>query len=376
MVRHTQLQRKISLQDFGQTNTGGETEWEMTTEAQALFQRLKAYEAEERIFERQKLQLESGGAKRSLRRSFIELFTTSTVGLGIKSAGQGSQDSKDQSKFRSAIISAYDSRDPNPNTSFLWDPILKKFISELDTQTAHLFAYAHGQATMDAIFGPMDSSELFSPLNGLLLCREIEDLFDKGFFAIVPHLSDHPSEEEISAWNNSPAKEYKIRILNFKHQKIDKIIHPTVTEENLTWRSLDGANVEFRNNFRPRARYLYFHFCLQILRLSWGQQQKQAETLKKELGMVFWGTPGRYLPRNMLRAFVDEMGHEYEALLEGAMEDETDVDVAGADNGDSEILLATAVDQIKAPARGDTDTEDEDVDEDGDEDEDNDATGF
>lgn len=49
----------------------------------------------------------------------------------------------------------------------------------------------------------------------------------------------------------------------------------------------------------------------------------------------------------MLRALVDELGPEYEALLEGAMEDETDTDVAGADNGDSDVLLAAASDQIK-----------------------------
>ena len=364
MVEHTQLQRKISIQAFGQTNTGGETAWEKTPEAQNLYQQIKAYEAEERMFERQNVRLAAGGAKKALRRSFLELFTTSKIGLGINSGGQGKRDSGEQSKFCAAIVAAYDSRDTNPQSQWLWDPILKKFVSEQNARAAHLFASAHGQATMDAIFGPMDSPELFSPLNGLILCQEIEDLFDKGFFAIVPRLPDDPSQADISVWNHLDPKEYKIRILNFQHQNIDQFIHPLVREENLTWRSLDGANVEFRNDFRPRARYLYFHFCLQILRLSWGHQHKDAGALKKELGRAFWGMPGRYLPRNMLRAFVDELGHEYEALLEGAMEDEIDVDVAGVDNEDSEILLATAVDQVKASARGDTDTEDEDEDED------------
>jgi hypothetical protein len=109
---------------------------------------------------------------------------------------------------------------------------------------------------------------------------------------------------------------------------------------------LDGAKVEFRNNYRPRARYLYFHFCVQILRLTWGYRRKDAEILKKELGRVFWGTPGRYLPKNMLQAFVNELGPECEALLEGAMEDEADADIAGADNGNSDVLLAVTSDQM------------------------------
>jgi hypothetical protein len=344
---------------------GDETEWEKTEEAQNLLQQLKSHQADQKIFTRQKLRLESGGPQKSLRRSFMELFSTSKVGLGMTIGGQGRRDSGEQSRFRAALIQAYNSRYPDPHRPWLWDPILQKFVSEQNAQAAHLFAYAHGQATMDAIFGPTDPPELFSPLNGLILCQEIEHHFDKGFFAIVPRLPDNPSIEDISAWNTSDPKEYKIRILNLNHKEIDNVIHPLVEKENLTWRSLDGANVEFRSNFRPRARYLYFHFCVQILRLTWGTEPKKAETLRKELGKVFWGTPGRYLPRNMLRAFVEELGHEYEALLEGAMEDETDADVA-VDNGDSEILLATASHQIKASARkkGDEDDEDEDEDED------------
>jgi hypothetical protein len=125
---------------------------------------------------------------------------------------------------------------------------------------------------------------------------------------------------------------------------------------------LDGAKVEFRNNYRPRARYLYFHFCVQILRLTWGKRRKDAEILKKELGRVFWGTPGRYLPKNMLRAFVDELGPECEALLEGATEDEADADIAGADNGNSDVLLAVTSDQIKASV---VESEDEDEEDEG-----------
>ena len=41
------------------------------------------------------------------------------------------------------------------------------FFPKYVTTTAHLFAYKHGQETMDAIFGPISTPELFSLKNGL-----------------------------------------------------------------------------------------------------------------------------------------------------------------------------------------------------------------
>ena len=46
-----------------------------------------------------------------------------------------------------------------------------------------------------------------SPLNSLIVYDEVEDHFNKGFFVIVPRLSDNPSEEEIFAWTNTNPKE-------------------------------------------------------------------------------------------------------------------------------------------------------------------------
>ena len=77
--------------------------------------------------------------------------------------------------------------------------------------------------------------------------------------------------------------------------------------------------------------------------------------LKKKLGGKFWGTPGRYLPRNILLAFVKEMCHEYEELLEGAAEEGT---AATAEK--SNIFLATVMDEIKALLLGNEKDENED----------------
>ena len=368
MAQHRTLQRKISLRDFQQTCPGGEAAWQKTTQAQDLFAQIKAYEGEEKMYQRQGLRLTEGGVRKTFRRCFIELFTTSKIGLGINSAGQGKRDARQQSKFRKALIEAYDSAHPDYGRSneYLWDPVLKKWVDRSVIQAAHLFAYRHGQVAMDAIFGPTKPSELFSPLNGLLLSNTIERFFDKGFFTIVPRLPDNPSVKDVMAWNDSKVKEYKIRILNYEHPKIDHEFEP-----GFTYRCLDNSNVEFRNDFRPKARYLYFHYCLQILRLSWGRQKKDGAALNKELKKAYWGTPGRYLSRHMLLAFVEELGHEYKTLiLQGAIEDEDDS--ADLNPSESEILLKISLDHVKKPVDKDDDIETVDDDDDDDDDDDHD----
>lgn len=195
---------------------------------------------------------------------------------------------------------------------------------------------------MDAIFGREDQnhSELFSPQNGLLMLDLTEQKFDKGYFVIVPRVSDRASAQEISDWHASYPKEYKIRVVNPEGSGMDDAIYPHLSN---TFNDLDGQQLNFRSDHRPRARYLYFHYCATMLRRSWFTK-KPASALRDELGKRFWGTPGgRYMNRNMLMAFVEDMGHEYEELLEGAME-QTEED---KQEGPVETALAAASDHIK-----------------------------
>lgn len=200
----------------------------------------------------------------------------------------------------------------------------------------------HGQAVMDAIFGRMERPELFSPLNGMIISDLVETKFDNGFMVIVPDLPDDPIilKAQIQLWNSSEPKNYKIRILASESPETQEYIHSSSQE---TWRDLDNKKVEFRSDFRPRARYFYFHYCIQILRRAWKAEKKGAEQLKQEFGKGYWGTMGPYLQESMLRAFIEELGHEYNELL-----------VAGTQNNRSttddedNLLLAVASSQVKA----------------------------
>jgi hypothetical protein len=116
------------------------------------------------------------------------------------------------------------------------------------------------------------------------------------------------------------------------------------TDTLKTWNELDGQRVQFLSNHRPRARYLYFHYCVSILRRSWNQT-KQWELLKKELGKKIWATSGRYLSKTQLLAFAGELGHEVgDSLMQGCKDPDSDAGEV------DETALAAANDQIRITA--------------------------
>jgi hypothetical protein len=359
--RSVGLQREISKQCHEELGIEGKF-WR-SEEAIRLREQFRALEADERLFRAQAKRVDTGTTGREIgkatRRSFVELFTTSKLGLGITNTGRGRREASAQRRFRAACIKAYNASNPDPKKQFLWCPIIRDWFPRVSTCAAHLFAYMHGQDLMDTVFGVMEKPELFSPLNGMIVSQLVEGKFDKGFMAIVPRLPDYPTQQQIAQWNLSEPKEYKVRILDLENPEVDEFILPG---SERTWRDLDGADVEFRSTFRPRARYFYFHYCMQILRRAWRAEKIAAEHMKKEFGKGYWGTIGPYLPKSMLQALIEELGHGYEGLLKGG-----EGDKATANQEDRNILLAVASSQVKASREeGEDEGSDDDEDEGGD----------
>ena len=79
---------------------------------------------------------------------------------------------------------------------------------------------------------------------------------------------------------------------------------------------------------------------------------------RDELGKPFWGTPERYMRKSMLLTFVKKMGHEYESILDDAIEKERETEVV-------ETALVAANHQIASTIEGD-DEGDEDLESDDD----------
>lgn len=182
----------------------------------------------------------------------------------------------------------------------------------------------------------------------MMIYFKIEKVFDTGAIVIVPDLPERPLLSALQQWMQTEVRDYKVRIIDPAGIRMDKFI---MTIGGLRWRDLDGRKLKFKGDFRPAARYLYFHYCLQILRRAWraGPGQHAAFTLQEELGKPVWATPGRYIPKNMLLAFVDELGHQYhDDLIIGATRR----------RGRPTILIETAAAQI-ADKKEDEESEDD-----------------
>jgi hypothetical protein len=65
-------------------------------------------------------------------------------------------------------------------------------------------------------------------------------------------------------------------------------LYHRVYEPNVYWRDLDGRRLQFQGDARPKARYIYFHFLLNMLRFAWRKKDTATTTvLQPELGMPY-----------------------------------------------------------------------------------------
>ena len=350
------LNRKISFRDFKPVTVGDQEldnaqQWTDSTRAIELFEAMKAHELQRDLCLKQENKLRTVGDEgKAKRQVFLKLFATSSFGLGLN-WGAGKRLPDMQSTFRAELIKQSNAQNPDPKRRGLWCPITAEYLTPESITAAHIFPYKHGQDLMDAIFGIQDSPELFSPKNGILISKSAEEKIDKGQIVIVPDVPNANGD-----WQTTSPKEYKIKILAKDAPGMECYISENSTS---TWVELDGRRLQFKSDLRPRGRYLYFLYCSTILRRSW-TVQRAGEILKDELGRPFWGTVGRYVKKSQLLGFIEHMGHEYDDLLMGAIED-----------GGEEVVepdptaLATASERVldsinkRTNMDGDTDVDDD-----------------
>ena len=182
---------------------------------------LHSLEAE--IFRKQasRVEVKPGDEEKNRRGYFMQLWTTSTKGLGIlgSETGREKRSRHIQVQFREKLIAACKSKHPDPTIPELWCPILGHFLpGEEARHAAHIFPYAESQVAMDEVFGREfeNVEELNEIQNGLMLSTYAEKRLEDGDIVLVPDVKDTASQEEIDAWSESEPKEYKIRVINPK----------------------------------------------------------------------------------------------------------------------------------------------------------------
>ena len=210
--------------------------------------------------------------------------------------------------------------------------------------------------------------ELNEIQNGLMLSIYAEKRLEDGDVVLVPDVKDAASQDEIDAWSRSEPKEYKIRVISPKAKGMDRA-HPGYIDPKETWNNLDGKRVHFSSDHRPCSRYLYWQYCEAVLRQSWKEKDiKAKDVLMRERGKKLWGTKGPCIKKRTLLAIVEQLGHDYEALMENAIVESKEDD--NPESNPSALQLASAeIRRSHCKYRKGENGEDEDEDEESDDDE-------
>lgn len=299
---------KLAIEEWKKQNddrTGNTIEWWSTQEARYIVLKLQAAVYEKKLYMQQAEKIQRGGpgAPQSM-------FTTSQVGLGVQKTDVGKRSKSQQSKFKQAITRAYDAAATDPKKpeviTELYDSATGNLLFPEHIRAAYIVPHLLGPDVLIALFGSNVEGELDTPYNGLLLQTRVEKAMDDGAIAIVPDLPDNPSTEQVATWESTEPKEYRWRVIDDKAEIVDQKFEGG---SGMKIRDLSNKRLFFKNNVRPRARYLYFLFIVAQLKLAWRHDYcyNPADVLKKQLG---WGvTKDRYLKRAFLLALSEEIGH-------------------------------------------------------------------
>ncbi|KAK0727099.1 hypothetical protein B0T26DRAFT_638862 [Lasiosphaeria miniovina] len=218
---------------------------------------------------------------------------------------------------------------------------------------------------MDSIFGTGARDELFSPFNGISLHPAIEQAFDRGFLVIVPNTNLEAKDsaapwkdkderhQALKDWETTTPREYRIMVLDATSSTMQQAVFSKEVY-NLEFNNLAGLHgrrLQFLNESRPRTRYVWWTFLNATTQLTWKGSLKSSKSLiQNEVlkGTRYWGTHGRYVKKNILLGFVNEIGHDVSSIAKSTMEHAIEEEEEGgpADQGPDQLGLAVVADRV------------------------------
>ncbi|KAL7625537.1 hypothetical protein AAE478_004757 [Parahypoxylon ruwenzoriense] len=266
-----------------------------------------------------------------LLESWIKLFFGAASGFGLSAASYGLKNNQAQSRMRAEMLEKYHEKGfQKEMTDSIWEPVCGAWFRSEWLHAAHLYP-TKSIEHMDIIFGDGAREEIMTAANGLFLCPDIEKALELGYIAIVPDVrleSDtnedpatdlHMRRQYVKDWENSNPKEYKVIVLdksNGLKNKLQAMLEYPQVYNIKSVEDLDGRRLQFRTNFRPRARYMWWTYLNSVVNLSYRYKSTRGIGVDKEveLGNRYWGTRGKYVKRNQLQGFVEHLGQDIESI--------------------------------------------------------------
>ena len=199
-----------------------------------------------------------------------------------------------ESQMKKTSIIVYEAKKDAPFKSKIWCCITRRYYDKDKVRAVHIVPHALGPAIVDYIFGTGSGSRLDTVDNCLLMHQDVEQSFRKGNFVLIP----------VDA-RERPILRWRVQMANFAAIGTDL--------GKVTLRDVDGKEVLFKNNSRPAARFLYYHF---VMTLIWNMSYRQPGWETYWVGLTA-GRPfaamGPYMRESILVALVYGAGELYVA---------------------------------------------------------------
>ncbi|KAI9769910.1 MAG: hypothetical protein M1839_003311 [Geoglossum umbratile] len=192
--------------------------------------------------------------------------------------------------FKRGLVYFYNSEGPG---GALWCPIARRYHDPLERPAVHIFPFSLGMGTVGTIFGADGIRDSVSPRSGLIMSSSLERRFERHLITLVPASKELMPDGSIKRW--------KIVVTDRDVEKwrFDEL-----------WCSmgdLNGVELEFKSDCRPKTQFLYFHYVIALLRAR--KQNHTPGWLAWAASNKFpWVVPGRYISENLLFVLVQQAG--------------------------------------------------------------------
>ena len=254
-----------------------------------------------------------------------------------------------QYQFRRALIHDNSAQHPEAN-DLLWCAISGGYGSAKEIRAAHIVPSAFSAEIIDYICGVGCGSRLYSSDNGLLLGNHLEEALDKGNIVIVP--------KDI---NEDPITTFVVRLVNqsSKNQPIYLFENGNGMRHILS--DVDGRELTFLNDNRPKKRFLYFRYLLSMMHNKLNRPLHAGTTIDEIRHNYPWPTMGGYLRKAFLLRFAQEVGDADEANVSEILEKlEASGDLEQENRSESIAVMFKVREVVKQGAVKQDEDEDED----------------
>lgn len=206
--------------------------------------------------------------------------------------------SKEQSSFRRQLIKSYNC-EHETDSSLLWCPVLGDWVLNSHMRAAHIVPAAVPDNIVNSVCGQGSAAKLFSTYNGIPMHDNIEKAFDAGhlFIVLVEDSKEDPFDFEVIAVNPD-----------------HPIIYERTSKQTLRTGDLHGKRLQFRSDFRPSKRFLYFKYVVMRCRALANNDDDQTEICLDLAKRPPWPTIKSYLAKSScLKDISTFCGIEYDA---------------------------------------------------------------